>query len=162
MEDRYASRPRAGEQARRLRQRGFDTFQLHDALTVGVLAVDHDERGLPERRRLIAQPHQIPQGGGPCHVIAFFGGCLELTLAARGCPRQAPGLPAGIFAAVIALRGSQAATPTRAGDDRRLYAINRVQDTAAPGMAATYDQREGRNRDQNAHSCAAPRRCCGG
>src|SRR5271165_3402735 len=34
--------------------------------------------------------------------IAFFGGCLELTLAARSCPRQAAGPAAGIFAAVIA------------------------------------------------------------
>ena len=87
MEDRYTSRPRAGEQARRLRQRGFDTFQPHDALTVGVLAVDHDQRGLPERRRLIAQSHQIPQGSGPCHVdrlLRWVPG-VDASRAGAGC-----------------------------------------------------------------------------
>jgi hypothetical protein len=44
VEDRNTGSTCTGEQPRRLSQRGFDTVQLHDTTTVGVLAVDHDQR----------------------------------------------------------------------------------------------------------------------
>jgi hypothetical protein len=83
--------------------------------------------------------------------IAFFGGCLESTLAARRYPRQAAGPLAGISAPVVALPGFQlTTTPAWAGDDRVLYAIDRARTITAQGIAAAYGQRGRRNEGTSA------------
>jgi hypothetical protein len=50
----------AVEQLRGVVERRLDALQLHRAAGVGVLAVDHDQRGLREPGRLGRQPGQRP------------------------------------------------------------------------------------------------------
>jgi hypothetical protein len=37
----------------------LDTFQLHDAASIGILAIDHDQRRILEARGLVTQPDEI-------------------------------------------------------------------------------------------------------
>jgi len=54
VEHRDAFATGASQQAGCLGQGGFGALQLHDTVPVGVLAVDHDQNRIPQRRRLIS------------------------------------------------------------------------------------------------------------
>ena len=61
VDDRPAQCTRLVEHAARFDQCGFDAGKLHDALAVGVLAIDHHQCGVGKRARLVAQAHQVAQ-----------------------------------------------------------------------------------------------------
>ena len=93
--------------------------------------------------------------------IAFFGGCLELTLAACRCPRQAAGPLAGIFRPGRSTAWlSLTITPGVGCGDRVLSAIGRVRTITGQGITAPYGRRERRDEGTSALQSRGQRQAC--
>jgi hypothetical protein len=63
VDDRTTQGAGAVEHAARFEQCGLDAGELHDAFTVGVLAVDHHQSRIVQRAGRVAEARQVAQRG---------------------------------------------------------------------------------------------------